>query len=135
MIQLKKNCELILVDENIRDEEIELVDVLSLKDDILCGVFEVVTSFSDVFYDDNEQEEINFTVRVKVQIKATVDLNYLSVKDHSLLKFDILNINAQRTDILKYVEDLVSDYYSLQYKEYTINCVLTARLIEKGFEL
>ena len=40
-----------------------------------------------VVYDDNEQEEINFTVRVKVQIKATVDLNYLSVKDHSLLKF------------------------------------------------
>ena len=49
MMQLKKNCEIILIDENSRDEKFELVDVLSLKDNILCGVFEAITSFSDVF--------------------------------------------------------------------------------------
>ena len=50
MIPLKRTHEIVLIDENSRDKKFELVDVLSLKDNILCGVFEATNSFSDVFY-------------------------------------------------------------------------------------
>lgn len=136
MIPLKRTCEIVLIDENNRDEKFELVDVLSLEDNALCGIFEATISFSDVFYTDDFQQEINFAVKTKVQLKVTVDLDNLSVNDFSLLKLDILNIDVQRIDVLKYIEDLISAYYSSkQYNEYALYCVPTVHLIEKGFEV
>ena len=99
-MQLKKNCEIALIDENSRDEKFELVDVLSLEDNTLCGIFEATISFSDVFYTDDFQQEMNFAVKTKVQLKVAVDLDNLNVNDFSLLKLDILNIDVQRIDIL-----------------------------------
>ena len=85
MISLKRNYEIVLIDENNRDEKFELVDVLSLKDNTLCGMFEATNSFSDVFYNDDYQEEVNFAVKTKVQLKSTIDLDSLSVNDFTFL--------------------------------------------------
>lgn len=136
MILLKRTYEIVLIDENNRDEKFELVDVLSLKDNTLCGVFEATNSFSDVFYNDDYQEEVNFAVKTKVQLKSTIDLDSLSVNDFSLLKLDILNIDVQQLDVLKYIDDLMHEYYSSQqYNKYSLYYVPTVHLIEKGFEV
>ena len=136
MILLKRTYEIVLIDENNRDEKFELVDVLSLKDNTLCGVFEATNSFSDVFYNDDYQEEVNFAVKTKVQLKSTIDLDSLSVNDFSLLKLDILNIDVQQLDVLKYIDDLMYEYYSSQqYNKYSLYYVPTVHLIEKGFEV
>ena len=92
--------------------------------------------FSDVFYDDNMREEVNYTAKIKLQIKATIDLDSLDVKDFSLLKYNILNISLQQVGLLLYIDDMLNDYYAFEhYTDYTERFIPIARLIEKEFEL
>jgi len=136
MIPLKRTYEIVLTDGFVSDEKLELVDIISLNNNILCGIFEAVIDFSDVFYDDNMREEVNYTAKIKLQIKATIDLDSLDVKDFSLLKYNILNISLQQVGLLLYIDDMLNDYYAFEhYTDYTERFTPIARLIEKEFEL
>lgn len=136
MIPLKRTCEIVLTDGFVSDEKLELVDIISLNSNILCGIFETVIDFSDVFYDNNMQEEVNYTAKIKLQIKATIDLDSLDVKDFSLLKYNILNISLQQAGLLLHIDDMLNDYYAFEhYADYTERFTPIAQLIEKEFEL
>ena len=136
MISLKRNYEIVLTDGFVNDEKLELVDIISLNNDILCGVFEIVIDLFDVFYDDNMREEVNYTAKIKLQIKVTIDLDNLDVKDFSLLKYNILNISLQRVGLLLHIDDMLNDYYAFEHcTDYTERFTPIVQLIEKGFEV
>lgn len=126
---LKRKFELELVDQEDPDNSFKLVEIISLQDNVLRGVFECKLDDFSMYYE-NDYDSTDLIGVVTITVLATVDLDKNSVKGNQLARYNIHSINIDTPEAEEYIADTLDIYY--EYGE--INSVMfDVVLTEKEF--
>lgn len=128
-MELKRKFELELIDQEDPDNSFNLVEIISLHDDILRGVFECKLDDFSMYYE-TENDWTDLVGAVTIRVLATVDLDKGRVKSNQLASYSIHSINIDTPEAEEYIADTLDIYY--KYGE--INSVMfDVVLTEKEF--
>ena len=128
-MEIKRKFELELIDREDVENSFELVEIISLQDNELRGVFECKLDDFSMYYED-DLDSTDLIGVVTITVLATVDLDKNSVKGNQLARYNIHSINIDTPEAEEYIADTLDIYY--KYGE--INSVMfDAVLTEKEF--
>ena len=114
-MELKRKFEIELIDEAYIDESFKLIEINSLQDNELSGVFECELDNCN-FYSEAGYE-IDIVGTVTVRILVTVDLNVRRVKRSELLSYRILSSNFDTSETKDYISNVLIGYYDSSSKD------------------
>lgn len=100
----------IVIKENEYRDAHHLVEMLSVEDNILTGIFQVKKRYHD-YYVDNNENETELRGLIDVKIKAKIDLVYERVICNKLVECIIQDLNTTDPKILDYVKESINNYY------------------------
>lgn len=128
-MELKRKFEIELIDKEDIENSFELVEIISLQDNELRGVFECKLDDFSMYYED-DLDSTDLVGAVTIRVLATVELDKNNVKNNQLASYNIRNINIDTPETEEYIADTLEMYYA--YGE--INSVMfDAVLTEKEF--
>ena len=128
-MEIKRKFELELIDREDVENSFELVEIISLQDNELRGVFECKLDDFSMYYED-DLDSTDLIGAVTIRVLATVELDKNNVKNNQLASYNIRNINIDTPETEEYIADTLEMYYA--YGE--INSVMfDVVLTEKDF--
>ena len=113
-MELKRKFELELVDQEDPDNAFKLVEINSLQDNELSGVFECELDDCNFYSESGYKIAIAGTITVRILV--TVDLNVRRVKRSELLSYRILSSNFDTPEIKGYISCVLIGYYDSSSK-------------------
>ena len=128
-MELKRKFELELVDQEDPDNTFKLVEIISLQDNTLRGVFECKLDDFSMYYE-TDYDSTDLTGVVTITVLATVDLDKNNVKGNQLARYNIHSINIDTLEAEEYIADTLEIYY--EYGEIN-SVVFDVVLTEKEF--
>lgn len=114
-MELKRKFEIELIDEAYIDESFKLIEINSLQDNELSGVFEC--ELDDCNFYSEAGYKIDIVGTVTVRILVTVDLNVRRVKRSELLSYRILSSNFDTSETKDYISNVLIGYYDSSSKD------------------
>jgi hypothetical protein len=128
-MEIKRKFELELIDREDVENSFELVEIISLQDNELRGVFECKLDDFSMYYED-DLDSTDLIGAVTIRVLATVELDKNNVKNNQLASYNIRNINIDTPETEEYIADTLDIYY----KHGEINSVVfDVVLTEKDF--
>jgi hypothetical protein len=128
-MELKRKFELELIDREDVENSFELVEIISLQDNELRGVFECKLDDFSMYYED-DLDSTDLIGAVTIRVLATVELDKNNVKNNQLASYNIRNINIDTPETEEYIADTLEMYYA--YGEIN-SVVFDVVLTEKDF--
>lgn len=128
-MELKRKFELELIDKEDIENSFELVEIISLQDNVLRGVFECKLDDFSMYYE-TDYDSTDLIGAVTIRVLATVDLEKNNVKSNQLASYNIRNINIDTPETEEYIADTLEIYY--EYGEIN-SVVFDVVLTEKEF--
>lgn len=128
-MEIKRKFELELIDREDVENSFELVEIISLQDNILRGVFECKLDDFSMYYE-TDYDSTDLIGAVTVRVLATVELDKNNVKNNQLASYNIRNINIDTPETEEYIADTLEIYY--KYGEIN-SVVFDVVLTEKDF--
>lgn len=128
-MEIKRKFELELIDREDVENSFELVEIISLQDNELRGVFECKLDDFSMYYED-DLDSTDLIGAVTIRVLATVELDKNNVKYNQLASYNIRNINIDTPETEEYIADTLEMYYA--YGEIN-SVVFDVVLTEKEF--
>jgi hypothetical protein len=128
-MEIKRKFELELIDREDVENSFELVEIISLQDNELRGVFECKLDDFSMYYED-DLDSTDLIGAVTIRVLATVELDKNNVKNNQLASYNIRNINIDTPETEEYIADTLEIYY--EYGEIN-SVVFDVVLTEKDF--
>ena len=128
-MEIKRKFELELIDREDVENSFELVEIISLQDNELRGVFECKLDDFSMYYED-DLDSTDLIGAVTIRVLATVELDKNNVKNNQLASYNIRNINIDTPETEEYIADTLEMYYA--YGEIN-SVVFDVVLTEKDF--
>lgn len=128
-MEIKRKFELELIDKEDIENSFELVEIISLQDNELRGVFECKLDDFSMYYED-DLDSTDLIGAVTIRVLATVELDKNNVKSNQLASYNIRNINIDTPETEEYIADTLEMYYA--YGEIN-SVVFDVVLTEKDF--
>lgn len=128
-MEIKRKFELELIDKEDVENSFELVEIISLQDNVLRGVLECKLDDFSMYYE-TDYDSTDLIGAVTIRVLATVDLDKNNVKNNQLASYSIRNINIDTPEVEEYIADTLEIYY--EYGEIN-SVVFDVVLTEKDF--
>lgn len=128
-MELKRKFEIELIDKEDIENSFELVEIVSLQDNELRGIFECRLDDFSMYYED-DYDSTDLIGAVTIRVLATVELEKNKVKNNQLASYNIRNINIDTPETEEYIADTLEMYYA--YGEIN-SVVFDVILTEKDF--